>query len=646
MIVRSICPYCGCGCSLVFKRGREIEVLNDLEDDVSKGKPCVKGLTCTEPLFVERIKYPMVRRGKKFERISWEKAYEIIRKRLSRYSGEEVAITGSGELTNEDNYLIQKFARLVLKSNNVDTTARLCHAPTLYGMYHSFGITRSLNFIEDMKQCDCFLLVGTNPKSNYPIAFYRMLSAKYEKNAKVISIQNIFNLSSEYADLALCIKPNTEIALFNCVINYLIENNLIDERVKKIENFGSLKKTVSKYSLNYTAKISGLDKDAIKELCELIGSSEKLGVMHGMGFTQHAMGVENVFSLLNLVIIKNAFFLSLRGKVNIQGAGDVGCFPNLGDFWDASILRRIEAHWKTSLPRTRGKTLVESFLIDPVKAYYIIGMNPAQSMPSLDRVHKNLSKMFVIFQHSHTCLTMRFADLVLPSSTLLEESGTIVNGEGRVRLVTQVVKPISKSKPTWRIIKELARVFGFKEAFNYKNEREIFEEIVALLPGFSHLRVEEIYSGVDGFLEKTPKFLKFKPVDFKGFEEIKDEKYNFILTTGRMPYHFCTGESTRRSITLNKFLRNAFFYLNPFDAKELGIEDGDSIEVESRASKLTGPVRIDPRLPRSIILTPFFSEDLHVNKLVTLTFDPKTKTPNYKNIAVRIRKIYKRKRIK
>lgn len=642
--IRSICPYCGCGCALTFKVGdSHIEVLYDLEDEVSRGKPCIKGLTSTEPIFVERLRTPMIRGSKraKFREVSWEEALEFIRKEVEKYSGEEMAITGSGELTNEDNYVIQKFARTVLRTNNVDTTARLCHAPTLYALYRSFGITVSPNFLEEISECDCILLVGTNPRSNYPVAFNRLIDAKYRRGAKIISVQTIFNLTSEYSDLAICPKPNTEVALFNCILNYLIEFDLIEERVKRIENFDKLKQTVSTYTLERTSYICGLEKEVIEKICELIGSAEKFGIMHGMGLTQHIFGVENVFSLLNLAIAKNAYLLSLRGKVNIQGAGDMGCFPNLQDFWSKEDLNRLQQLWGVELPKRMGKTLTETFISDPVKFYYVIAMDPAKSLPNLDQVHRNLNKMFVVLQHCYTTYTIRFANVLLPDCTLLEKEGTITNAEGRVRYVRRVISPLYSSMKDWEILASLAKLLELEKFFPYEEEKEIFEEITRAIPAYRHLRAQEIYSGFDGFIQKAPKFFRFNPVEFRGFEEVTDRKYNLVLTTARQPYHFCTGEATLRSKTLRKFLDKGFCYLNPFDARDLGILDGDRVEIESRTGKIEAQVKIDPRVTPKVVVAPFFDDELLINKLIPLSLDPHTKTPNYKNVAVRIRKLSK-----
>ncbi|MCW1301089.1 MAG: molybdopterin-dependent oxidoreductase [Candidatus Nanoarchaeia archaeon] len=645
-VIPSICPYCGCGCALTFKiKDSEIEVLHNPEDEVSKGKPCVKGLTCAEPIFVERIKNPMIRRSKqaKFKEVSWTEALEFIRKEIEKYSGEEIAITGSGELTNEDNYVIQKFARTVLHTNNIDTTARLCHAPTLYALYQSFGITTSPNFLEDIGECDCVLLVGTNPRSNYPVAFNRLMDAKYKRGAKIISVQTIFNLTSEYSDLAICLKPNTEVALFNCILNYLIEFDLIEEKVKRIENFERLKQTVSSYTLERTSYICGLEKEILQRICEMIGSAEKFGIMHGMGLTQHIFGVENVLSLLNLAIAKNAYLLSLRGKVNIQGAGDMGCFPNLQDFWSKEDINRLQQLWGVELPKRIGKTLTETFISDPVKFYYIIAMDPAKSLPYLNEVHRNLNRMFIVLQHHYTTYTMKFANVLLPSCSLLEKEGTITNAEGRVRYVRRVISPLHSSMQDWKILVSLAQLLEVEKIFPYEEEIDIFEEITEVIPSYRHLRAKEIYSGFDGFTQKAPKFFRFNPVEFRGFEETTDRKFNFMLITARQPYHFCTGEATLRSKTLKKFLDKGFCYLNPFDARDLGILDGDLIELESRAGKLKAQVKIDPRVTQGIVVAPFFDDELLVNKLIPLSFDPHTKTPNYKNVAVRIRKLSKRK---
>jgi formate dehydrogenase major subunit len=633
--ISSICPYCGCGCRLIFvvEKGKVKKVLPDQKDEVSRGRPCIKGLTLNEVLEKGRIKSPMIRKSKssKLKKVSWGKAYEFIYKKIKNFSPEEIFFVASGKITNEDNYILQKFARVVIKTNNIDSCcSRVCHQATVEGLENIFGSRGNPWRIDEIADRDCILLIGTNPASNYPVIFNRLLEAK-ERGAKIVSVQSIANLTSQYADLALTIYPGTETALLNGIMNFLIEKNEYSKECEKIEGFNQLKKVVEKYNKEFVCEICKLSEKDFLNLCFTIAKSKKFGALHGMGLTQHVNAIENVHSLLNLLLLKNGKLLSCRGEVNVQGVGDMGCSPVLPVY---GITQKLEKIWGRKLSKVKGKTLIEAFLISPVKAAFVSTFNPAQSLPNLNVVHKNLRKMFLVQMESYFNLTSKFADVILPTPILIERNGTITTGERRIRFVNRVVKPIGK--PEWLIMKELSKFFRLEKFFPYKNELEIFREITEVIPDYS-MDADFVYKGNDSWVEKEIKFKKFIPEEFEGTEEVRSEKYPFILTTFRSPYQFLTGEMSGKSKKLSK-LSEEFCFINAKDAKKLKIKNGEKVKITSSVGSLIARVKIDNRFPSGIVGMHFHSKKLLVNKLFPTRFDEETMTPNFKLVAVKIEK--------
>jgi predicted molibdopterin-dependent oxidoreductase YjgC len=640
--VKSICIYCGCGCRLNFyvENGRVVKVLPDAGDPVSKGKPCVKGLKIDEVIDKGRIDSPMIRKGKKLKKVSWQEAYEYIYKNVKNLAPDEIFFSPSGKITNEDNFVMQKFARVVFQTNNIDgCCTRVCHQATVQGLHDMFGNSGNPWIMDDIYDRDCLLIIGSNPASNYPVLFNRILEMK-ERGMKIISIQPLVNLTSRYADLTLLAFPGTETALLNGIMNCLIEAKAYDKKAESISGFKELVEHVKDYFKEKVCEICKIDEREFEKFVNFVANSKKFAIIHGMGLTQHVNAIENIHSLLNLLLLKDGKLLSMRGEVNVQGVGDMACSPATLPVNGMVNVDRLEKIWGKRLTIKKGKNLIEAFLISPVKAAFISSFNPAQSLPNLNEVHKNLRKMFLIQMDSYFNLTSKFAKVILPTPLLIERNGTITNGERRVRLVRKVVER-KNAKPEWKIFKELSKFFGMEKYFNYNSEKEIFKEIVEIIPAYSKIDADFIYAGNDGWADKEVKFKRFIPERFEGVEDVRSKKYPFILVTFRSQYHFLTDEATSKSKTLRKF-RVDLCYINPEDAKSLRVKDGEKIMISSNRGKVTARVKIDSSMPRGTVGMHFHSEKVLVNKLFPTRFDEETFTPNLKIVGVQIKKLKKK----
>lgn len=634
--VETICPYCGCGCKLryVVQAGKIIRTEPVNDDPVSQGKPCIKGVTSFEPLTVERLKYPMIRRHKDgpLRKTTWSAAFKFIKEKMKNLKGSDILFTGSGEYTNEDNYIMQKFARVVFKTNNIDCCARLCHVSTGKAMHDAYGIGAMPSVMDDVLGADVILAVGTNPAYNYPVLFNRILEAK-KRGAKLITMHAVPNATSKFSDLHINVPYESLTAFIAGLLN------AVSLKCKSsAEGFKDLKKSINYLTPQYLSKHSGININLFNRAAQIIAGSKAFVALHGMGLTQHANGTQNVMALLNLCTLKNGKTIPMRGKVNVQGAGDMGCCPDWRPFGGSrSLAKEI---WGIDIDMKEGKKITEGFENNPVRAAYIMGMNPAHSLPNLNEVHIQLENMFVIYQHHHPSETMKFADVVLPSAMLPEKDGTVTNAERRVRRVRKAAEAPAK-RADWEIICGLAKEFGYKKQFGYKAAEDVFGELIRAVPEYAGLTWKSVSEKEDCFADKDIRFKKFVPLEkIVRVESPKTSNYPFTLTTTRLQYHFCTGEATRRSKTMMKLQPRPICKMNDKDAEKFGIKTGDIILIKSIAGEVKIEASVDALIPAGMLIAPYHFESTLINKVIPSHrhLDEVTQTPNYKAIKVNIEK--------
>jgi len=643
MEITSSCVYCGVGCRLryVVEGSKIVKALPDREDPVSEGSPCAKGLTIPDVVYKKRLLRPMIRENKdeEFEEVTWERAYEFMYEHVKDLDGREILFIPSGKTTNEDCYVMQKFARIALRTNNVDgCCSRLCHANTVRALRDAFGIDGSPSKFDDIYTRDLILIVGSNPASNHPVLFNKIVKAR-GRGTKIVCIVSTPNETSRVSDISVQVQPDTEVALINALTNSVIKKGGLSERAINVNGFGQLVSTVSDYTCDRVCPTCGIETELFQKLEEAVCSSKAFGLMHGMGLTQSKNGLLNVYASLNLVIVKDGKILSNRGEINVQGVGDMGCNPT-GIISTFILKEELERAWGSDLTSEMGLNMIQSLYLSPVKAVFACDTNIAASLPDLDRLHRNLEKMFFVLLHHHENLTSKFANILLPIPMLVEGSGTITNGERRVRLVRKAAEPLGEAKPIWKIFKEFSRYFGVDRCFRYGNEKEVFEEICRLIPSYRSINVESVYDGHDGWALKDPSFMRYLPVHYEGREYARTSTRPYVLVTVRSPLHFLHDELTSLSPSLRREREELleFCYMNPEDAKEKGISDGDRVSVQSVCGNIDARLKVDPLINRGLVKVFIHSEKLLVNRLVPLDYTSLTFTPNYKSISVDVRK--------
>jgi len=671
--IRTTCPYCGTGCTLYLKvRNGEVVGVLPNESGPGEGRLCIKGWSAHEFIHhLDRLKSPLIK-GKdgKFKEADWDTALSLVAEKLAKikkeFGSDAIGIFGSAKATNEENFLIQKFARAGIGTNNVDHCARLCHASTVVGLASSFGSGAMTNSIDELENADVIFVIGSNTTEQHPLIATRILRA-VRKGSKLIVADPRFIDLAYFATIYMSQKPGTDVALLNGMMNVIISENLHDEEFIKTrtENFEAFRKVIEKYTPEYVEKITTVPAEKIREAAHLYAKTDKAAIVYSMGITQHTTGVDNVVSTANLAMLtgnvgkESTGVNPIRGHNNVQGACDVGALPNGYSGYQRvdmeDIRKKFEDAWRVKLPSKPGLTIVEMINAagNNIKAIYIMGENPMLSDPDINHVKEQLEKLdFLVVQDIFLSETAQLADVVLPGASFAEKDGTFTSTERRVQRIRKAVEPPGEARADWEIIVELSKRLGFN-GMNYASPKDVMDEIAKLTPiygGITFGRLEgaglqwpcptEDHPGTK-YLHKD-KFTRglglFTPVEYQPPAEQIDDSYPFILTTGRLLYQFHTGTMTRRSPTLVIQAPEGYVEINPKDAMKLGVNDGENIKVKSRRGEIVIKTKVTDKVQSGIVFIPFHYAETAANKLTIAALDPKAKIPEFKVCAVRLEK--------
>ncbi|MCX6011581.1 MAG: formate dehydrogenase subunit alpha [Chloroflexi bacterium] len=668
--VATTCTYCGVGCGMYLgvRDGKVMSVRGKREGTVNNGFLCVKGRFGFDFIHHEdRLKYPLIKKNGKFAEASWDEALELVATKLGGYKPDELAVVSSAKCTNEDNYVAQKFARVVLKTNNVDHCARLCHAPTVVGLVQSFGSGAMTNSISEFRDAGCIFAIGTNTTEAHPIIALELKRA-VDNGAKLI-VANPREIDMvRWSYLWLQHNPGSDVALLMGMMRVIVEEGLLDQAFidKRCENFEAFKKSLKGFELDSVARITGVPKDKIAEAARIYATKKPSAILYAMGITQHSHGTDNVIATANLDMLtgnigKPASGVNpLRGQNNVQGACDMGALPNVYPGYqavtDAKVKSKFEAAWGGSLSPSIGlpvTEIVEAAYKGKIKAMYLIGENPLLSEPDITHAEEALDKLeFLVVQDIFLSETAKLADVILPGVSFAEKDGTFTNTERRVQRVRKAVEPIGESRADWEISCQVGKKMGGK-GFDFKNVSQIMEEIASLTPsygGISYKRLEK--SGLQWPcptpehpgtpILHTQQFTRgkgqFIPLEYKPPMELPDKQYPLVLTTGRSLYHFHTGTMTRKVAGLNVLKKEGEVEINPADAAKLGIADGDRVKVASRRGEVVAKANVTEVSPAGVVFMTFHFAESPANRLTNPALDPVAKIPEYKVCAVRVEK--------
>lgn len=674
-VTKTTCPYCGCGCELELsvKDGKIARVSTDLTSGVNKGNTCVKGRFAMGFInHKDRLKTPLIKVNGRFKEASFDEVIELIASKLSKIKKESgpdsIGFLASARCTNEDNYLLQKFARAVIGTNNIDHCARLCHAPSVVGLGAAFGSGAMTNSLADIVESDVIFVMGSNTTESHPIVALRIKKAVKDFGAKLIVIDPRRIRLADYADIYLSQKPGSDVALLNAIMHVIIEEGLadVDFIESRCENFEALRETVSRYSPELAEDISGVSADDIRRVARLFGAAKNGAIFYCMGLTQHTTGTDNVLSIANLAMLTGNIgrpgvgVNPLRGQNNVQGACDMGALPSVYPGYqrvaDEAASQKFEAAWGMPLSKKEGLTITEMMsaaLSGEVRALYVMGENPLLSDPDISKVEEALEKLdFLLVQDIFLTETAAKADVVLPAASFAEKEGTFTNTERRVQRVRRAIEAIGGSKEDWRIIAELSNAFGYPMI--YESAEKIMEEIASLAPNYGGITFDRIEGGGLQWPCPTPdhpgtpilhvsKFTrglgKFHSVEHRDPNEVTDAKYPLILTTGRLLYQYHTGTMTRKSEAIEEVSGPALLEINPKDAEGLGIESGDMVAVFSRRGRIEIEACVTAKIKEGTVFAPFHFKESPINRLTNPAFDPIAKIPELKVCAVRVERL-------
>ena len=671
--VRTTCTYCGVGCGVVLGvRGNTIvNVEGDRDNVVNQGHLCVKGRFGFS--FVnhpERLTKPLIKKDGELVESTWDETLDLIASKLGGYKSHEMAVLSSAKITNEENYVVQKFARVVLGTNNIDHCARLCHAPTVVGLAQSFGSGAMTNSINEIPGASCMFAIGTNTTSAHPVIAAKMKEAV--RNGAKLIVANPKEIElCKFADVFLQHKPGTDVPLMMGMAKVIIDEKLHDEAFIKesTENYEAFRKSLYNYDLDFVVKTTGVSAEKIKKAARIYAMNKPGGIFYAMGITQHTHGTENVLATSNLALltgnigIESAGVNPLRGQNNVQGACDLGALPNVYPGYqkvtDLDAKKKFEIAWNCSLDGENGLTHVEIFDAigkGKIKALYQVGENPVLSEADANHVKEALENIdFYVVQDIFLNESARYADVVLPAASFAEKDGTFTNTERRVQRVRKVIQPIGESKSDWWIMCELAKRMG-ASGFDFNNSSEIMDEINQVTPsyaGITYDRIEEnglqwpctsldhegteyLHSGE--FKTPTGKG-RFLPLVYRESEELPDEVYPLILTTDRSLYHYHTSTMTRKVEGLNVLHEEELMMINPSNADSLGIEDKEMVEIASRRGRIKVKAKVTDICPPGIVSMTFHFFESPANELTNAALDPLAKIPETKVCAVRVSKI-------
>ncbi len=526
-------------------------------------------------------------------------------------------------------------------------------------------MTNSTPGIED---ADCIMITGSNTSEAHPLVASRVFRAR-EKGAKLIVIDPRRIQMAQVADIHVRNRPGSDVAWINGLMHIIIEEGWEDKEfiAQRTEGFEELRKEIEAYPPERVAEISGISPDDLRGIAETYAKAEKASILYAMGITQHITGVENVKSLANLAMLcghvgwESAGVNPLRGQNNVQGACDMGALPNVYPGYqvvsDEQIAQKFEKAWNAKLSTKIGLTVMEmskAAAAGEVKAMFILGENPMLSDPDIQHVEESLESLdFLVVQDIFMTETARLADVVLPGVSFAEKDGTFTATDRRVQRVRKAIEPMGDSKPDWEILCDLARRLGSK-GFEFPSPKEIFDELAGVTPIYGGIRFERIEKeGLQWpcrsledpgtpYLHKD-QFVKgrgtFYPIAYREPAEIPDDQFPFVLTTGRMGFHFHTGTMTRISPSLHKESETAYMEINPGDAEGLGVDKGEMVRVISRRGAIDIKATLTDGIDRGVVFIPFHFVESAANRLTNTALDPIAKIPEFKVCAVRIEKL-------
>jgi formate dehydrogenase major subunit len=672
---KTTCPYCGTGCEMEVdtRADRIVTVRPAHAAPVNKGHLCVKGRYSFEFVYAnDRITTPLIREKGQWKQATWEEAIAFTAERLQhisdQYGADSVGVLGSARATNEENYLAQKFARLVLGTHNVDCCARVCHAPTAAAMKQTLGTGAATNSYDDIERASTILLCGANATENHPIIGARIKQAAL-KGAQLIVIDPRRIELADYATIHLQLRPGTNVLLLNALAATLVEEGLYDEAFvrNRVAEWEEYRQFIRQFAPETVAETCGVKATRIREAARLYATHKPSMSVHGLGMTEHTQGTDGVMCLVNLALltgnlgVPGAGVNPLRGQNNVQGSAHMGCEPaSLTGALGVEAGRNLfEQVWGAALPVNPGLNMLQ--MLDAAaagkfKALWAIGYDIQLTNANAAATKRALAALeLVIVQDMFLNQTAReFGTVFLPAASAFEKDGTFMNAERRVQRVRQVIAPLGAAKPDWEIICLLAKALGHGAQFAFENPQEIWDEVRAVWSagsGISYARLEQAglqwpcpttdHPGTTLLHQEAfplgPR-AALRRIPYQPTTEIVSPEFPFLLITGRTLQQFNAGTMTLR--TKNTVLHPAdFLDIAPTDAARLELDAGARVRLRSHYGEACLPIRLNNNLQPGELFATFHTADVFLNQVTSPWRDHQTAAPEYKVTAVQLQRV-------
>lgn len=684
------CPFCSMQCKMQLIEERVVSRRNyktvGKDNPTTEGRLCIKGMNAHQhALHRERLKQPMLKVNGEFVPITWEEAMGHIKEKFTAIQGEDgldaLSVYGSASLTNEEAYLLGKFARVALKTKHIDYNGRLCMASAATGANQTFGMDRGFtNTLHEIPHTRCIILAGTNIAECQPTAMPYFEKAK-ENGAFIIAIDPRETATTQAADLHLKNKPGSDAALANGILKIIIEEDLIDQQFiqNRVQNFEEVREYLSSIELEEIETLTDVSKKELYQAATIFGQEESGMIFTARGVEQQTDGTAAVRAFLNILLATgkigkpNSGYGAITGQGNGQGAREHGQkadqlpgYRSIEKEEDRAHIAKVWRIEEEELPR-KGVSAYEMFekaYEGTISGMVIMCSNPVVSNPNANFIEKALKKLkYLIVVDMFISETAKFADLILPASSYLEDQGTMTNVEGRVTL-REANRPVPGDvKHDWQIICDIAKVLGKEEYFSFRTAEEIFEELRLASRGgiadyfgitYEKLRKENgilwpcpsvEHGGTKRLFENSFAHTdgRAKMAAIKNFPSVpkqsQSKQYPLLLTTGRVMSHYLTGEQTRKSSTLVARNFESFMEIHPHTAKKYQLEDHSLVKIESKTGNIVVRCKWSMKIRKDTVFVPFhWVGTQNVNKLVSDDLDPSCKMPGFKVIAVNVSK--------
>ena len=670
---KTVCTYCAVGCSFdVWTKDRKILKVAPMHGDANSISTCVKGKFGWD--FVnskERLQKPLIRTENGFREASWNEALTLVTQRLQQIKSERgpdaIGVIVSSKTTNEDGYLMQKLARAVIGTNNIDNCSRYCQTPATAGLFRTVGYGGDAGSIEDIAKSRLVFIIGANTAEAHPVLATRIKRSHKLFGQRLIVADPRENEMAQRADIHFRPRPGTDLVWICALTRYMFDHGhaKLDFIHTWVNNEADYRKSLEPFTMDYASRICEVPVETLERVAQEIAAADTMCILWAMGVTQHIRASDTSTAISNLLLTTGNYMrpgcgaYPLRGHNNVQGAGDTGASPNnypgYQSVTDKQVHEKFERAWGVQLPPNAGMdhhAMIEAAYRGEFRAMYLAGEDMISADSNANWISGGLERLeFFVVQDIFFTETCRYADVILPGAPSLEKDGTFTNTERRIQRLYQALPELGDSKADWKITQELANRLG--AGWSYQHPSEIMDELASVSPihagvhyerleGYNTLQWPVAPDGTDEpvlYLNGFPfpdKKARFWPVSFTEPMDQPDEEFDLFLNNGRQLEHFHEGNLTFRVSGIREETPERYLEISEELAARRGLESGQWVRVTSRYGSLKVKVLVTCRVKESQIYMPLFTREGPINVLTGPYSDDATHTPAYKETAVRI----------